>query len=334
MRAFHKACGKPMALFILRRLLQGAQLMIAMSVIVFVGVYLIGNPVDILIHPAATQQQKAEIIARLGLDRPLWEQYGNFMLGALRGDLGTSYVYRVPAFALILKALPATLELAVCAMLLALAIGIPLGLWAGYRPDSVPAQAITAFSILGFSLPTFWVGLMLIVFFSVDLALLPSGGRGATSTLLGVPLSVLTLDGLRHLALPAFSLALFKIGLVIRLTRASMQETLRQDFVRFARAKGVPERRVVLAHVFRNIQLPLVTVVGMEFGSLVAFAVVTETVFSWPGMGKLIIDSIGVLDRPVIVAYLMFTAFLFVVINLLVDIAYSMLDPRVRLAGR
>jgi peptide/nickel transport system permease protein len=323
-----------MTLFILRRLLQGAQLMIVMSIIVFIGVYLIGNPVDILIHPAATQQQKADIIARLGLDRPLWEQYGQFVLGALRGDLGTSYVYRVPAFGLILKALPATMELALSAMVIAIVVGIPLGLWAGYRPDSIPAQAITAFSILGFSLPTFWVGLMLIVLFSVDLGLAPSGGRGATVEVFGIPLSILTVDGLRHLMLPAISLALFKIGLVIRLTRASMQETLRQDFVRFARAKGVPEHRVVVSHVFRNILLPIVTVVGMEFGSLIAFAVVTETVFSWPGMGKLIIDSISVLDRPVIVAYLMFTAFLFVLINLLVDVAYSVLDPRVRLAGR
>jgi peptide/nickel transport system permease protein len=323
-----------MTLFIVRRLLQGMQVMFVMSVVVFVGVYLIGNPVDILIHPAATQQQKAAIIARLGLDRPLLEQYWFFLKGALQGDLGVSYVYNVPAFSLIARALPATLELALAAMLLSIIIGIPLGLWAGYKPSSLPAQGITALSIIGFSLPTFWVGLMLIVLFSVELGVAPSGGRGQTVAVFGVQFSFLTLNGLHHLLLPALSLALFKIGLVIRLTRASMIEALRQDYVRFARAKGVPEWVVVGSHAFRNMLLPIVTVVGMEFGSLIAFAVVTETVFSWPGMGKLIIDSIAVLDRPVVVAYLMFTAFLFVLINLLVDVAYMLLDPRVRLSER
>jgi peptide/nickel transport system permease protein len=321
-----------MTLLITRRLLQGVQILFVMSVVVFVGIYLIGNPVDVLINPAASQDQRAQIIARLGLDRPLIEQYGRFVLGALRGDLGTSYVYNVPAFTLIMRALPATLELATSALLLAVLIGLPLGLWAGYRPDSVGAQIVAALSILGFSLPTFWVGLMLIVIFSVDLGLVPSGGRGPTVDVLGVPVSFLSWEGLQHLALPAFSLALFKIGLVIRLTRAAMQETLRQDYIRFARAKGVPERTVVGHHALRNILLPIVTVVGMEFGSLIAFAVVTETVFSWPGMGKLIIDSISVLDRPVIVAYLLFTGALFVLLNLLVDISYALLDPRVRLA--
>jgi peptide/nickel transport system permease protein len=322
-----------MTLFIVRRLLQGAQLLVVMSIVVFLGIYLVGNPVDVLINPAATPDERAAIVARLGFDRPLHEQYLRFVAAALQGDLGTSYVYKVPAFDLVFRALPATLELATAAMLLSVVIGIPLGLWAGYRPGRITAQAITGLSILGFSLPTFWVGLMLIVLFSVDLGLAPSGGRGATVAVLGVPLSILTLDGLHHLVLPALSLALFKLGLVIRLTRAATQETLRQEFIRFARAKGVPEHRVVGHHAFRNILLPIVTVVGMEFGSLIAFAVVTETVFSWPGMGKLIIDSIAVLDRPVIVAYLMFTALLFVVLNLVVDITYSLLDPRVRLTG-
>ena len=323
-----------MTLFIIRRLMQGAQVILAMSVVVFVGVYMIGNPVDILIHPAATQEQRGAIVARLGLDRPLPEQYWLFLKGALQGDLGSSYVYNISAFNLIARALPATIELAISAMVLSIVIGIPLGLWAGYRPRSLMAQTITSISIIGFSLPTFWVGLMLIVLFSVELGIAPSGGRGQTVSLLGIEMSFLTLNGLHHLMLPALSLALFKIGLVIRLTRASMQEAMRQDFVRFARAKGVPETGVVTSHAFRNVLLPIVTVVGMEFGSLIAFAVVTETVFSWPGMGKLIIDSISVLDRPVVVAYLMFTAFLFVVINLLVDVIYMILDPRVRLSGR
>jgi len=321
-----------MTLFIFRRVLQGALVIFLMSVVVFVGVYQIGNPIDILINPEAPPHIRQETIERLGLDQPLPTQYYRFAVGALQGDLGDSYVYNVPAFQLIAAALPATLELAFTGLFLALVLGIPLGMWAGYRPDHWSSKLIMGLSILGFSLPTFWVGLMMIVVFSVELGLLPSGGRGDTREILGIELSFVTWNGLTHLLLPALNLALFKLGLIIRLVRASMQEVLKQDFIRFARAKGLPRRTVVGVHAFRNILLPLTTVVGLEFGSLVAFAVVTETIFSWPGMGMLIIKSIAVLDRPVIVAYLMLTALLFVVINLLVDIAYSMLDPRVRLS--
>jgi len=322
-----------MTLFIVRRLLQGVFVIVAMSVVVFVGIYLIGNPVDILINPQASIELKQATIERLGLDLPLPLQYFRFVAGALQGDLGQSYVYSVSAFSLIGTALPATLELAFSGLFIALVIGIPLGMWAGYRPNHWSSKVIMGFSILGFSLPTFWVGLMMILVFSVELGILPSGGRGDTVSVLGVEFSFLTLDGLSHLVLPAFNLALFKLGLVIRLVRASMQETLKQDYIRFARAKGLRERDVVGVHAFRNILLPLTTVIGLEFGSLVAFAVVTETIFAWPGMGRLIINSIGVLDRPVIVAYLMMTAVIFVIINLIVDIAYSFLDPRVRMEG-
>jgi peptide/nickel transport system permease protein len=320
-----------MTVYIVRRLLQGVLVIAMMSVVVFVGIYAIGNPIDILINPEAPPAVRQATIERLGLDQPLPVQYWRFVAAAFQGDLGTSYVYGVPALSLIAKALPATLELAVSALIIALTIGVPLGMWAGYRPNNFFSRIIMGFSILGFSLPTFWVGLMLIVIFSVELGLVPSGGRGDTVMLFGVPFSFLTLDGLHHLLLPAFNLALFKVGLIIRLVRASMQEVMQQDFIRFARAKGLRQRDVVGKHAFRNILLPLTTVVGLEFGSLIAFAVVTETIFAWPGMGKLIIDSIGVLDRPVIVAYLMLTALLFVIINLLVDIGYNLLDPRVRL---
>lgn len=320
-----------MTLFIFRRVLQGAFVIVLMSLVVFVGIYAIGNPIDILINPDAPPQIRQDTIERLGLDQPLPVQYLRFVQGALQGDLGNSYVYNVPAFSLILAALPATLELAFAGLFIALALGVPLGIWAGYRPDHWTSRLIMGLSILGFSLPTFWVGLMMILVFSVELGLLPSGQRGDTVLVFGVEFSFLTADGLSHLILPALNLALFKLGLIIRLVRASMQEVLKQDFIRFARAKGLRRSAVVWVHAFRNILLPLTTVVGLEFGSLVAFAVVTETIFSWPGMGRLIITSISVLDRPVIVAYLMLTAFLFVVINLVVDITYSLLDPRVRL---
>ena len=188
-------------------------------------------------------------------------------------------------------------------------------------------------SILGFSLPTFWVGLMMIMVFSVWLGWLPSTGRGTTVEVLGLQVSFLTWDGLKHLLMPALNLAIFKLSLLIRLTRAGTREAMVQDYVRFARAKGVPEKRVVFIHVLKNILIPIVTVVGLEFGSLIAFAIITETIFAWPGMGKLLIDSINVLDRPVIVAYLMIIVFLFIIINLIVDILYTALDPRVRVSG-
>jgi peptide/nickel transport system permease protein len=305
-----------------------------MSALVFVGVYAIGNPIDILINPQADQAEIAAATRALGLDLPLWQQYWNFIAGAFAGDLGKSFAANVPAVRLILERMPATLELALTATVIAIALGIPLGLWAGLRPDSIPGKLIMAGSILGFSLPTFWVGLMLIMVFSVLLGWLPPTGRGETVMVLGVPVSFLTRDGLAHLLMPALNLALFKLSLLVRLTRAGAREALAQDYVRFARAKGLSMRRVVGVHVLKNILIPVVTVTGLEFGSLIAFAVVTETIFAWPGMGKLLIDSINVLDRPVIVAYLLVIVLIFVIINLLVDLAYTALDPRVRLGGR
>ncbi|WP_028310279.1 ABC transporter permease [Derxia gummosa] len=322
-----------MTAFLLRRLAQSAVVLLAMSMLVFAGVYLVGNPVDILLSPDATQAERAATIAALGLDRPLWTQYARFLLDALHGDLGRSFVHARPAIGLILERLPATLELAVAALLIAVALGIPLGLWAGLRPKSLAGRAIVTGSILGFSLPTFWVGLMMIMLFSVRLGWLPGSGRGETVSVLGVPLSILTADGWKHLAMPAFNLALFKLALVVRLTRAGTLEALGQDYIRCARAKGLTPARIVGVHVLGNILVPIVTVVGLEFGGLVAFSIVTETVFAWPGMGKLIIDSINLLDRPVIVAYLLVVVTLFVLINLVVDVLYVLLDPRVRLGG-
>ena len=316
-----------------RRLAQSVAVLFVMSLLVFAGVYAVGNPVDILVNPQSDQNEIARASAALGLDRPLLEQYFVFVGRAATGDLGRSFAFNVPAIGLILERMPATLELATAAMLIAVLFGIPLGLWAGLKPRSAAGRTIMAGSILGFSLPTFWVGLMLILVFSVWLGWLPTSGRGPTVNLLGIPLSFLTLEGLRHLVLPAANLALFNLSLVIRLTRSGTREAMRQDYVRFARAKGLTETRVVGVHVLRNVLIPVVTVAGVEFGSVIAFAVVTESIFAWPGMGKLLIDSINVLDRPVIVGYLCIVVTLFVAINLLVDLAYSWLDPRVRSGG-
>ena len=320
-----------MLVFVIRRSIQAVFVLFIMSVLVFIGVYAIGNPIDILINPLADQREREHAIAALGLDKPMWAQYATFLWGALHGDLGKSFVHSTSALSLILERMPATLELALVAMLIAITLGIPLGLWAGLKPSSVSGRSIMAGSILGFSLPTFWVGLMLIMVFSVMLGWLPSNGRGPTTQLLGVRVSFLSLEGWRHLIMPATNLALFKLALLIRLTRSGTREALTQDYVKFARAKGLSHRRVIGVHVLRNILIPIVTVIGLEFGSVIAFAIVTETVFAWPGMGKLLIDSINLLDRPIIVAYLLVTVTMFIVVNLIVDIAYSALDPRVRL---
>ncbi|MZI89083.1 ABC transporter permease [Dickeya dianthicola] len=322
-----------MARFLLSRFLQTLVTLAVMSVLVFAGVYLVGNPVDVLLGGNATPAEREAVIRAFGLDKTLWQQYLLFVTHALQGDLGNSFIFNQPALHLILQRMPATLELALAAFLLSLLIGIPLGVFAGLRPDSLAAKSVMTLSILGFSLPTFWIGMMMIMLFSVKLGWLPSSGRGNTVTVAGVPLSLLTADGWRHLLLPALNLALFKISLIIRLTRAGVRECLQQDYVRFARAKGLSERRILFVHVLKNTLIPLITVIGLELGALIAFAVVTETIYAWPGMGKLIIDSIAVLDRPVILAYLMMTVVMFSLINLLVDVLYAVVDPRIRLGG-
>lgn len=321
-----------MTVYFIRRLLQTVFVLAAMAVIVFVGVYAIGNPIDMLINPASDQAEMAAAIHRLGLDLPLWKQFLHFVVNALHGDLGRSFVQGVPALQLILHRLPATLELAFFSVILAIFIGIPLGMIAGLKPNAKVGRTIMAGSILGFSLPTFWVGLMFIMIFAVYLGILPASGRGQTVDLFGIQVSFLTWDGLKHLILPAVNLGLFKLSLVIRLSRAGTREVLLQDYIKYARAKGVGNVRLILVHVLKNILIPVVTVIGLELGNVIAFAVVTETIFAWPGIGKLLIDSILNLDRPVVVAYLLLTVFMFIIINFVVDVLYSILDPRVRLS--
>ena len=323
-----------MTTWILRRLTQACFVVLVMTVIVFIGVNVIGDPIEMLISPEADQAERMRAIAALGLDKPLWQQYLYFLWGALHLDLGRSFVFNEPALQLIAQRMPATMELAVTAVLMSIVIGIPLGLYAGLKPNSFVSRSIMAGSILGFSLPTFWVGLVMIMLFAVELGWLPSTGRGQTRELLGIAWSFLTIDGLKHMFMPAFNLALGNIAMVLRLTRAGVTENMPMDYVKFARAKGLSPTRVVFLHVMKNILIPIVTVIGLQFGSVLAFAVVTETVFAWPGMGKLIIDSINVLDRPVIVAYLMMIVLMFIFINLAVDLLYTVLDPRVRLDGK
>ena len=322
-----------MLVFLLRRLAQSVFVLIAMMIVVFFGVYMIGNPVDILISPDATPAEIEETMARFGFDQPVYIQFLKFVGNALQGDLGRSFVHGEPAVQLILSYMPATLELALLGLIFSVAIGVPLGVYAGYKADRWQGRAIMTGSIFGFSLPNFWVGMLLILIFAVELRWLPSTGRGETVEVLGMRLSIFSSDGLQYMLLPALTLALYKASLVTRLARAGTQEALMQDYVKFARAKGLSETRILFVHVLKNIMIPIITVLGLELGSMIAFAVVTETVFAWPGMGKLLIDSITTLDRPVIVAYLMLTVLIFIIINFAVDVIYTLLDPRVRVRG-
>lgn len=322
-----------MTAFVLQRLIQSVLVLLAVSVVVFLAVYGIGDPIELLVSPSASAAEREALIRRLGLDLPVWQQYLTFMANALKGDLGRSFVHGVPALQLILQRLPATFELVLLAMTLALAAGIPLGLMAGLNPDSRSARIVMASTVLGFSLPSFWKGMMLILLFAVWLGWLPTAGRGETVSFLGLQISLLTLDGLQHIALPALNLAIPNLALIIRLVAAGTTETMTLDYVKYARAKGVRPKRIVNRHILRNILIPVVTVVGVEFGSLVAFSTITETVFAWPGMGKLLIDSVYQLDRPVVVAYVLLATLLFVTVNFLVDVLYAALDPRVKLAG-
>lgn len=319
--------------FIVRRLLQALLVLAVMTVLVFFGVNVIGNPVYIFASSECDQACLDAIIEDLGLDLPIWEQYLVFIGNLLEGDLGNSFTFGVPAMSLILERLPATLELAFCALVIALLIGLPLGVIAGLRPNALSSKIIMGFSMLAFSVPVFWIGLIMIIVFSVTLGWMPAVGRGDTVNVLGVDLSLFTIDGLHHLVMPAVTLSLIMMAMVIRLTRAGMREFLFADYIKFARANGIRESRILNLHVMRNILIPIVTVLGMEFGGVIAFAVVVESIFSWPGVGKMLIDAIAVLDRPLIVAALLFVVVMFVMLNLIIDILYSLLDPRVRLGG-
>ena len=322
-----------MLAFVSRRVLQSVVVLFVMSLIVFSMINLVGDPVDMLVNPESLPDEIERVRRDFGLDQPAYVQYWKFLTGALSGDLGNSFVFGRPALALIVERFPATMELATFALFLAIIIGLPLGIYAGLNPSGWGTRIIMGSSILGISIPTFWLGLMMIIVFSVLLGWLPVSGRGEIGYFLGIKSSIFTLDGLRHLIMPATNLALFKIAMVIRLTRAGTEEVMRLDFVKFARARGLSPKRIVRFHLLPNILIPIITVLAIEFGTLIAFATVTESIFAWPGLGKLVIDAIINLDRPIVVAYLLFVVTLFLILNLVVDIIYAVLDPRVRLGG-
>ena len=316
--------------YILKRFWQSGILALIMSLIVFFGMYVVGDPVEMLSDEDWTEQDKIELAIELGLDKPLHEQYLNFAGDIVQGDFGVSFVYNRPVLDLIVERLPATLEVALLAMVIGLSIGIPLGIYSGIKGNSRGPRIISFFTTIGYSTPNFWQAILLILVFAVFLQWLPASGRGLTNPMFGIEWSILSIDGLQHMALPAINLAIYKICMQSRLARSGTQEILYQEYMTFARAKGITRNRIIRRHLLRNILIPIVTITGLEIGGLIAFSTVTETVFAWPGIGKLLLDSIHMVDRPVVVAYLILITLMFVFINFIVDVLYAFLDPRIR----
>jgi len=316
--------------FILSRIAQAIPVLLAVGFIAFAMFAFVGDPVTIMLGTSYTEVEKAALITKLGLDQPFLVQYGRFMWNAVHGDFGISYRLARPVMELIAERLPATLELAGCAALLALAIGVPMGVYTGIHRTAFSSRLFMVFSLIGVSLPTFLIGILLILIFSVWLGVLPSFGRGDVVRFSHWSTGLLTGKGLKALVLPAVTLGLFQMTLIMRLVRAEMLEVLRSDYIKFARARGLSDRSINFGHALRNTLVPVITIAGLQIGGIIAFSIVTETVFQWPGMGLLFVQSVQVADIPVMAAYLMLISVLFVTINLIVDLLYYAVDPRLR----
>ena len=320
-----------MLAFILRRLAQALVVMLTVAFIAFMLFQYVGDPVTNLLGQDATPQQRAQLRADLGLDQPFPLQFARFVGNAVQGEFGLSLRQGRKVSALIVERLPATLELSLAAALIALGFGIPMGVYAALKRGSVASQALMTLSLFGVSLPTFLIGILLILLFAVTLKWLPSFGRGDVVALGEWTSGVLTVDGLKHLILPSITLALFQLALIMRLVRSEMFEVLRSDYIRFARARGLPDRLVYFGHALKNTLVPVMTITGLQLGSLIAFAIITEQVFQWPGMGLLFIQAVTFADIPVMAAYLCLISLIFVIINLVVDMLYFAVDPRLRI---
>ncbi len=319
--------------FIVSRILQALPVMLAVALISFAMFAYVGDPVAIMLGQDFTEAQRQALIRDLGLDQPFFVQFGKFVLNAAQGEFGLSYRLSRPVLDLIIERAPATLELALTAAALALLIGVPMGVYTGLYRNSWLSRVFLTFSLVGVSLPTFLIGILLILTFSVWLGWLPSFGRGETVKIGGWSTGYLTWGGIKALILPSITLGLFQLTLIMRLVRAEMLEVLRTDYIKFARARGLTNRAVHFGHALKNTLVPVITITGLQLGAIIAFAIVTETVFQWPGMGLLFIQSVGAADIPVMAAYLMLIAALFVTINLIVDLLYYAVDPRLRIGG-
>jgi len=320
-----------MLAFILKRLAQSVLVMAVVSAISFSLFNFVGDPVNNMVGQDATREQRVQIRIDLGLDDPILVQYTRFMGNALQGDFGLSYRIKRPVDELIFERLPATIELVFVSAIIALVVGISLGVYTGIRRNSWISRTVLSTSLVGVSLPTFIIGIALIYLFAVILRWLPSSGRGGVVDLGWWKTSFLTVDGWRAIILPAITLSLFQLTLILRLVRAEMMEVMRTDYIKFARARGLAERSINFVHALRNTLVPVITIIGLNIGGLIAFSVITETVFQWPGTGLMFIQAVDFVDVPIMAAYLVFVALLFVVINLVVDILYFVVDPRIRL---
>lgn len=317
-----------MIAFVLRRLIQSVLVMLAVALIAFTMFRFIGDPVNSMLPENATSEQRTELRQELGLDQPVTVQFTRFVAGAVQGDFGISYRNKRPVAEMIAERLPATLELVLVAAAFALVVGVPMGIYTALHPKSILTNILQTASLIGISVPTFVTGILLILVFSVWLNWLPSFGRGDTVQVGWWSTGFLTWTGIKSLILPAIMLGLFQVTLIMRLVRAEMMEVLRSDFVRFARARGLTNRAVHFGHALGNTLMPVITIIGLQLGSMIAFAIITETVFQWPGMGLLFIQAVSFADIPVMSAYLVLVALVFVAINMIVDLLYFAIDPR------
>lgn len=320
--------------FIAQRLIQSVLVMLTVALIAFSMFRYVGDPIASMVGQDTTPEQREQLREQLGLNNPFVVQYAHFVANAVRGDFGISYRHRRPVSELLEERLPATLELSFVSAVMALALGIPMGIYTALKRHGVLSKTFMAISLAGISLPTFLIGILLILFFGVQLRWLPSFGRGDVVGLGWWTTGFLTKSGLLALIMPAITLALFQMTLIMRLVRAEMLEVLRADFIKFARARGLPERLINFRHALKNTMVPVITITGLQLGSIIAFAIITETVFQWPGMGLLFIQAISMVDIPVMAAYLVLIAFMFVVINLVVDLLYFAVDPRLRVQSK
>ncbi len=319
-----------MATYILRRLIQGIVVVLAASMICFFIFQFMGDPVLNMVGQFATQQEVQEVRQMLGLDKPIYVQYGRFLWNVMHGNFGKSYVTRVPALPLILERFPATFELVTLAVIMAFTIGVSLGVLVALKPYAMRNRIIMAGSLGGISIPTFLIGILLIMVFSVYIGILPPFGRGDTVQVGFWRSSIITLNGLKHMILPAITLAMYQLAVLLRLTRAGMREVMTEEYIKTAWAKGLPPRKVIFKHALRNVLIPVITITGLQFGELIVFSIITETIFQWPGMGNLFLTSIQENDQPVMVTYIMLAVSIIIAANIIVDILYAVINPKIR----
>ena len=319
-----------MLAFTLRRALQAIGVLLAVGIISFAMFRFAGDPVNQIVSLDTPAAEREQVRRSLGLDDPVPVQFARYLARAAQGDFGVSYQFRQPVSDLLIERMPATLELAICATIFATLFGVLMGVYSGLKRDSFLAKVFQTVSLIGISLPTFLIGILLIYLFAVILGWLPSYGRGDTVRLGWWSTGLLTVSGLKALIMPSITLGLFQMTLIMRIVRAEMLEVMRTDYIKFARARGLTTRSIHFGHALKNTLVPVITIVGLQLGSVIAFAIITETVFQWPGMGLLFVQAVQNVDIPIMAAYLMLVALIFVVINLAVDILYTVVDPRLR----